>query len=388
MGNFYLTPEGLPSTLSPKAIALLKGLHSIPPHALRRVLEDLFRRFSPDARSATLDILLSDSSSSAQKILNEMGALSDAALEDGLATLRWRGMQTPTLFRAENEITRSMADRVEEELFRDLVEDMRRFPRSSGEVVYSSSPLSATHSPTIGLGSPQTPPPRNLAVFRLSPTATTVSRGRRAENLHETASSCVNSTLVVPGNVTKEDYIIDLFQQAASKYGKIDMVFCNAGTGAPPVNIEDLTLEQWQTVVDTNLTATFLCTREATRHMKKTGGGRIINNGSVSAYAPRPNSSPYTATKHAVLGLTKCTALDGRRNNIACTQIDIGNASTEMTARMAGGVPQANGTITVEPTMNVDNVGDAIVFIANLPPGANVLNMTIMATNMPFVGRG
>ena len=168
------------------------------------------------------------------------------------------------------------------------------------------------------------------------------------------------------------------------------MIFNNAGIGAPPVLLEDITYEQWKAVVDTNLTGAFLCTQEAFRIMKAQSprGGRIINNGSISAYAPRPNSSPYTSTKHAITGLTKTTSLDGRKYDIACSQIDIGNAATEMTERMTAGVMQANGTMAVEPRMDVKHVADAVVHIAGLPLEANVQFMTIMATKMPYVGRG
>ena len=168
------------------------------------------------------------------------------------------------------------------------------------------------------------------------------------------------------------------------------MLFNNAGTGAPPLPMEDLSLAQWQTVVDTNLTGPFLCTQAAFRLMKTQSprGGRIINNGSISAHAPRPNSAPYTTTKHAITGLTKCTALDGRAFDIACGQIDIGNAETPMTSRMKKGVPQPNGTLVPEPTMDVDAVARAVLYMASLPLDANVLFMTVMATKMPFVGRG
>ena len=168
------------------------------------------------------------------------------------------------------------------------------------------------------------------------------------------------------------------------------MIFNNAGIGAPPVLLEDITVEQWKAVVDTNLTGSFLCTQEAFRVMKAQNprGGRIINNGSISAYAPRPNSAPYTSTKHAITGLTKTTSLDGRKYDIACSQIDIGNAATEMTERMTKGVLQPNGEMMVEPRMDVQHVANAIVHIANLPLDANVQFMTIMATKMPFVGRG
>ena len=174
------------------------------------------------------------------------------------------------------------------------------------------------------------------------------------------------------------------------KWGGLDLLFNNAGVGAPGVPMEDLTFEQWKAVVDINLTGVFLCTQEAIKIMKSQDprGGRIINNGSISAHAPRPNSAPYTSTKHAVTGLTKSTSLDGRKYDIACGQIDIGNAHTELAARMANGVPQANGTIAVEPLMDVEHVGNAILHMANLPLDTNVQFMTIMATKMPFVGRG
>ncbi len=174
------------------------------------------------------------------------------------------------------------------------------------------------------------------------------------------------------------------------EFGRLDLLFNNAGMGAPSVPMEDLTFEQWNAVVGVNLTGAFLCAQEAMRMMKaqRPMGGRIINNGSISAYAPRPNSAPYTATKHAITGLTKCISLDGRKWDIACGQIDIGNAATELTARMAEGVAQANGTVAPEPRMDVKLVADAVVYMANLPLDANVQSMTVMATKMPFVGRG
>ena len=181
-----------------------------------------------------------------------------------------------------------------------------------------------------------------------------------------------------------------LFARVRDEYGRLDLLFNNAGGGAPPVLLEELTPEQWQRVVDVNLTGPFLCTQEAFRIMKEQDprGGRIINNGSISADRPRPNSAPYTATKHALTGLTKSTALDGRKYDIACGQIDIGNAGTEMTAGMRRGVPQADGTIAVEPTMDVENVARAIVYMADLPLDANVPFITVMATKMPLFGRG
>jgi NAD(P)-dependent dehydrogenase (short-subunit alcohol dehydrogenase family) len=220
-----------------------------------------------------------------------------------------------------------------------------------------------------------------------------VLAGRRAERLEATmkeAGAAGVHTLVVPTNVGDPEAVHTLFAQTQAAFGRLDVLFNNAGSGAPPIPLEELTYEQWQTVVDVNLTGAFLCTQEAFKLMKSQTpmGGRIINNGSISAHAPRPNSAPYTATKHAMTGLTKSTSLDGRKYNIACGQIDIGNAATEMTAKMQSGVPQANGTIAAEPTMHVDNVARAVVYMANLPLDANVQFMTIMATAMPFVGRG
>jgi len=218
-----------------------------------------------------------------------------------------------------------------------------------------------------------------------------VLAGRRIDALNETISLAPGkSMLAVPTSVTDAKSVEALFARTQEKFGRLDLLFNNAGTGAPPVPMENLTLAQWQAVVDTNLTGSFLCTQAALRLMKSQTprGGRIINNGSISAHAPRPNSAPYTATKHAITGLTKSTALDGRAFDIACGQIDIGNAATPMTARMAKGVPQANGTLEPEPTMDVDAVAKAVLYMASLPLDANVLSMTVMATKMPFVGRG
>ena len=217
--------------------------------------------------------------------------------------------------------------------------------------------------------------------------------GRRSDILNTTVDLIQDDgerTLVVPTDVSDSESVKALFQQTCHKFGRVDVLFNNAGLGARPVPLEELSVEEWQSVVDVNLTGAFLCTQEAFRAMKaqNPGGGRIINNGSVSAYAPRPNSAPYTATKHAISGLTRSTSLDGRPHNIACGQIDIGNALTEMTEKMTSGVPQASGDVAVEPTMNVDDVGRAVVYMADLPLNANVLFMTVMATNMPFVGRG
>jgi NAD(P)-dependent dehydrogenase (short-subunit alcohol dehydrogenase family) len=217
--------------------------------------------------------------------------------------------------------------------------------------------------------------------------------GRRDDALQHTAEeagSAATRALVVPTDVSKPDSVQALFARTKEKFGRLDLLFNNAGTGAPGLPLEELSYEQWQTVVDTNLTGVFLCLQEAFKLMKsqEPKGGRIINNGSISAHAPRPNSAPYTATKHAVTGLTKCASLDGRKYDIACGQIDIGNAATEMAARMAKGVPQANGSIAVEPLMDVAHVASAVVYMDSLPIEANVQFLTVMATKMPFVGRG
>jgi len=216
--------------------------------------------------------------------------------------------------------------------------------------------------------------------------------GRRVEALEETRERAgqAASLLVVPTDITDADAVSQLFAQTVDEFGRLDLLFNNAGSGARAMPLEDLPLEQWQAVVDLNLTASFVCTQEAFRIMKAQDpmGGRIINNGSISADRPRPNSAPYTATKHALTGLTKATSLDGRKYNIACGQIDIGNALTEMTARMGKGVPQADGSRTVEPTMAVEGVADAILYMAGLPLDANVQFMTVMATQMPYIGRG
>jgi len=217
--------------------------------------------------------------------------------------------------------------------------------------------------------------------------------GRRKDKLEETAkdSGAGDRALLVPTDVTDAKAIAALFAAVKQRWGRLDVLFNNAGIGTPgSVMLEDLTLEQWQAVVSTNLTGMFLCTQEAFRIMKSQNprGGRIINNGSISAHAPRPNSAPYTSTKHAVTGLTKSSSLDGRKYDIACGQIDIGNANTPLAARMANGVPQANGEIRPEPLMDVDHVGAAVLHMANLPLETNVQFMTIMATKMPFVGRG
>ena len=217
--------------------------------------------------------------------------------------------------------------------------------------------------------------------------------GRRAEALEQVAAEAGQlggQALAVPTDVTDPASVRALFAKTKEAFGRLDLLFNNAGIGAPAVPLEDLTFEQWQAVVQTNLTGAFLCTQEAFRLMKSQTprGGRIINNGSISAHTPRPNSAPYTATKHAISGLTKSTALDGREFDIACGQIDIGNAATEMTARMKRGVLQADGRLAPEPTMDVDAVARAVVYMASLPLDTNVLFMTVMATKMPFVGRG
>ncbi|CAN5751555.1 SDR family oxidoreductase [soil metagenome] len=220
-----------------------------------------------------------------------------------------------------------------------------------------------------------------------------VLAGRRAEPLQTAvaeAGSASTRALAVPTDVGDPVSVRALFAKTLATFGRLDLLFNNAGAGAPPVLLEELTYEQWKAVVDVNLTGSFLCTQEAFKIMKNQDprGGRIINNGSISAHAPRPNSAPYTATKHAITGLTKATSLDGRKYDIACGQIDIGNAATEMTARMKKGVPQANGSIEVEPTMDVNDIARTVVYMASLPPEANVQFVTVMATKMPYVGRG
>ena len=216
--------------------------------------------------------------------------------------------------------------------------------------------------------------------------------GRRKDMLEKTAaeSGAKDRTLVLPGDITKDDQVAKVFSELKSKWGRLDVLFNNAGMGAPAVPMEELPISKWREVVDLNLTAMFLCIQEAIRIMKAQDpkGGRIINNGSISAHAPRPMSVAYTATKHAVTGLTKCVSLDGRKHDIACGQIDIGNALTELAARMAKGVPQADGSVRPEPLMDVKHVGEAVLQMANLPLDVNVQFMTIMATKMPFVGRG
>lgn len=216
--------------------------------------------------------------------------------------------------------------------------------------------------------------------------------GRRVAKLEETAAAIEAlgaSALVCETDVTQPEAVNRLFSAVEERFKRLDILFNNAGAGTPMMPIEDLTYEQWRTCCDVNVTGTFLCTQHAFRMMKKQTpmGGRIINNGSISSETPRPNTAPYTLTKHAITGLTKSCALDGRAFDIACGQIDIGNANTDMAAAMRAGIPQADGSVKVEPTMPVEDVADAVVFMATLPPESNVLRMTIMATKMPFVGR-
>jgi len=216
--------------------------------------------------------------------------------------------------------------------------------------------------------------------------------GRRKELLEKAAAACgsADATLVLATDITTPQAVKAVFSAVQSAWGRLDVLFNNAGMGAPAIPMEDLSFEQWQAVVNINLTAMFLCAQEAIRMMKAQTpkGGRIINNGSISAHAPRPYSAPYTATKHAVTGLTKSISLDNREHNIVCSQIDIGNAATEMTERMAKGVPQANGTMMVEPRMDVAHVGQTVLQMAKFPLETNVQFITIMASKMPFVGRG
>jgi NAD(P)-dependent dehydrogenase (short-subunit alcohol dehydrogenase family) len=220
-----------------------------------------------------------------------------------------------------------------------------------------------------------------------------VLAGRRAEALERTiqeAGEDRSHSLGAPSDVSDPDSVRALFGRTKETFGRLDVLFNNAGINAPGVPLEELTVQQWRSVVDTNLTGAFLCTQQAFALMKDQTprGGRIINNGSISAYTPRPNSVAYTATKHAVTGLTKSTSLDGRKYDIACGQIDIGNAATEMTTRMAQGIVQANGDVMIEPRLDLDHVVNAVVYMAGLPLDANVQFMTVMATKMPFIGRG
>ncbi|HEV2991277.1 MAG TPA: SDR family oxidoreductase [Candidatus Angelobacter sp.] len=220
-----------------------------------------------------------------------------------------------------------------------------------------------------------------------------VLAGRRLAELKKTATLAASGEgqmLVVPTDVSRPDSVEAAFVKTREAFGRLDLLFNNAGINAPSIPLEDLAYEHWTAVLGVNLTGAFLCSQAAIRLMKaqQPRGGRIINNGSISAHAPRPDSAPYTATKHAITGLTKCIALDGRKYDIACGQIDIGNAATELTERMAAGVPQADGTLAAEPRMDVTDVAKAVLYMASLPLDANVLFMTVMATKMPFVGRG
>jgi NAD(P)-dependent dehydrogenase (short-subunit alcohol dehydrogenase family) len=219
---------------------------------------------------------------------------------------------------------------------------------------------------------------------------TVVLAGRRREALEAVAAAGPGTLVPIRTDVTDEAGVRSLFETTVRRYGRVDLLFNNAGAGAPPVEIDALSLDAWNRVVAVNLTGAFLCTREAFRIMRQQQpqGGRIINNGSISAYTPRPQSIPYTATKHAITGLTKSTALDGRPYGIACGQIDVGNAGTELTAPMLSGMPQADGTVRAEPVMDVAHVARAVLYMASLPLDANVATMTVMATSMPFVGRG
>lgn len=218
---------------------------------------------------------------------------------------------------------------------------------------------------------------------------TVVVAGRRPDPLTETVGA-MGGGLAVVADVSDPLSVDALFDEVETSFGRIDLLFNNAGTGSYPVPFEEIPFEDWRRVLDVNLTGSFLCAQRAVALMKRQDppGGRIINNGSISAHVPRPNSAPYTATKHAITGLTKSISLDGRAHGISCGQIDIGNAATPMTARMGDGVPQADGSIRAEPTMDVADVGRAVVYMASLPADANVLTMTVMANEMPFVGRG
>ena len=234
---------------------------------------------------------------------------------------------------------------------------------------------------------------RQVAITLLRAGYAVALAGRRAEALAATAEAAGDAgsrALPVPTDVGDPAAVARLFAETRARFGRLDLLFNNAGIGARAVPLEELSAEEWQSVVDVNLTGPFLCTQEAFRIMKDQDprGGRIINNGSISAHVPRPHSAPYTATKHAITGLTRSTSLDGRRYDIACGQIDIGNAATDMTARMAEGVPQADGSTAVEPTMDAQHVADAVLYMDSLPLDANVQFMTVMATKMPFIGRG
>jgi NAD(P)-dependent dehydrogenase (short-subunit alcohol dehydrogenase family) len=231
---------------------------------------------------------------------------------------------------------------------------------------------------------------RAVAVGLAADGFTVVLAGRRADALAETASLVSTEAMVHPTDVCDVASVDALFEAIDDRFGRLDLLFNNAGVGAPAVPLDELTFEQWRRAVDTNLTGSFLCAQRAIGMMKRQDppGGRIINNGSISAHTPRPNSAPYTATKHAITGLTKSIALDGRAFGITCGQIDIGNAESPMTARMADGVPQPDGTRRAEPVMDVDDAARAVRYMASLPNGSNVLFLTVMAAGMPFAGRG
>lgn len=250
----------------------------------------------------------------------------------------------------------------------------------------SSSKIAIVTGAGSGIG-------KSVAVALAQHGYSVVLAGRRKEPLEATAIEVRQSNspaLVVVTDINDLTAVRDLFAKTKGAFGRLDLLFNNAGISGPAIPLEDLTYGQWKCIVDTNLTGTFLCTQEAFKIMKsqEPRGGRIINNGSISAHAPRPNSAPYTASKHGVTGLTKATSLDGRKYDIACGQIDIGNASTHMAERMKKGVPQPNGTVAVEPTMDPADVARAVVYMASLPLDANVQFMTVMATKMPFIGRG
>ncbi len=234
---------------------------------------------------------------------------------------------------------------------------------------------------------------RAVAIGLLRAGYAVVLSGRRRDPLDETlrlAGVEPGCGLVVPADVADPASVRQLFDRTAAEFGRLDVLFNNAGVSAPGVPLEEITIDQWRAVVDVNLTGAFLCTQQAFKLMKdqRPRGGRIINNGSISAYVPRPNSAPYTASKHAITGLTRATSLDGRQFDIACGQIDIGNAATDMTARFATGTLQASGETAVEPRLHVSHVVDAVLYMAGLPLDANVQFLTVMATKMPFIGRG
>lgn len=232
---------------------------------------------------------------------------------------------------------------------------------------------------------------RAVAIALFNDGWSVVLAGRREKELTETAKACDNNhTLVVPTDLNIQESVTNLFNQTIKTYGRLDLLFNNAGVNAPAKPLEELTLEEWQRVINTNLTGAFLCIQEAFRIMKHQDpmGGRIINNGSISAYVPRPHAAPYTASKHAITGLTKSASLEGRKFNIACGQIDIGNASSAMTQKIEEGALQADGTRKIEPTMNVREVASAVAYMASLPPATNVPFLTIMANQMPYMGRG